>query len=272
MPVNLSFKTQGHGPDLILLHGYAGRPQALNILTDSLSPYFRVVVPDLTDLYINRKKWSFCQQVEMMNEWIRARVNRPYYDVLGMSYGGALAWGLSLQHPDLINKLILVNPMGSDPFQSIRYRPMSFFMRLPNWKPISHAFLATSAGKTFLLSAKEIFRDTRLESLDVTNLHGKKLAFVAGLISQFGWILNQENWSYWRDRLPENTKESLMIYDRRDPLFHESSYEDFAQLFGVQEHFHIDGAGHIPHPRHYSLIADSVLSFLMRDKLGARFA
>nr|HPI40409.1 hypothetical protein [Pseudobdellovibrionaceae bacterium] len=58
---------------------------------------------------------------------------------------------------------------------------------------------------------------------------GRKKEFFAHFVHQFSWILNNEDWSIWDERIKNQKSEKLFIYDVSDKLFSPDIYKNFAQ-------------------------------------------
>ena len=93
-------------------------------------------------------------------------------------------------------------------------------------------------------------------------LHGRKLLFVCHIIHNFAFILKNENWYLWRERLDAWTHSSLLIFDQQDPLFEPQTYHRFQELIGCDEVREIHLAGHIATNTRGAEIAQMIAEFL----------
>lgn len=258
----IAFRTRGEGEILILLHGYAGSVLQWDQVAKNLEGHFKVVVPNLTHLFMGREEWSFTKQIDMFADFIRFEFPNQKVHITGISYGGALAWGLALRHPELINKTVFINPMPPGPTQSFAIPVLKSFFNLPLNVRSIYMILRTPVGRFFLKRAAEVFRVERAELMErLDGLHGRKLLFICHVIHKFSWILKTENWHLWKLRLETWTHPSLLIYDEEDTLFAKKTYVKFQELIGCEEVFQLHDAGHIAITTQPETISKRIIEF-----------
>lgn len=263
MSHKISFREYGHGPILVLLHGYGGSVMHWDGVVDRLKDHYRVVVPNLSHLYISRNRLLFSVQVELVAEFIKTQFPGEKVHIAGLSFGGALAWGLSVQHPEIVNRLAVFNPVVPHPVSYFRLPEMRYFFVLPMNDKAILRLLPTPIGQAFLKRAAEIFRPDRENAArSLTRLQGRKLEFVSDLISHFSWILRNEDWNFWRVNLQASACPSLIVYCKDDLLFAPESYQDFAKDLGATKVVELEGAGHIISKSHPEILATCIRDFL----------
>ncbi len=128
MSHKITYRERGQGPLLILLHGYGGSVHHWESIAENLSSQYRVVVPNLTHIYLSSDKLFFTVQIEVLAKFIRDTFPNEKVSIAGLSYGGALSWGLASQHADLVRKVILINPMVTDPIKFFLPKELKFFL------------------------------------------------------------------------------------------------------------------------------------------------
>lgn len=117
-----AFKTNYHdlgsGYPVVLLHGSGPGVTAWanwNKLFPLLKDDFRVIAPDMSGFgFTEREK----DPVYSMNNWVQQTID--LFDALGIekanlvgnSFGGALALSMAIKYPERINKLVLMGSMG----------------------------------------------------------------------------------------------------------------------------------------------------------------
>ncbi|KYG62762.1 hydrolase [Bdellovibrio bacteriovorus] len=269
MSHKITFRERGQGPILILLHGYGGSVHHWEAVAENLSSQYRVVVPNLTHVYLSSDKLFFTVQVEVLAKFIKEHFPEEKVSVAGLSYGGALAWGLATQHPHLVQKTVLINPMVTDPVKHFLPKELRFFFSVPlNLKSI-YVMLSTPMGRLFLKRAAQIFRDERSEGVTaIENLKGRKLQFVAHMIHHFSWILRSEDWNFWHQRLYTYRGDCRLIFDTEDLLFDQAAYRKFAHHIGCEDVIALTGAGHLAIKTRPETVAQLILEFL-ENKVAA---
>ena len=129
---------RGKGPPLLLIHGFLVSHAQWDDLIDRLATRFHVIAPDLPGFGDSEKPSParFEYGVEAFAESkadLVSAFNVGRVHVIGHSIGGAAALTLAAQHAELVQRLIVVDPL-SYPF------PMSLKVRLP-LKPVIGPFL-----------------------------------------------------------------------------------------------------------------------------------
>lgn len=267
MSHKITYRERGQGPLLILLHGYGGSVHHWEEVAAGLASAYRVIVPNLSHLYMSTDKLFFTVQIELLAQFIRETFPREQVSIAGLSYGGALAWGLASQHSDLVRKTVLINPMVTDPVKHFSPKELKYFLSIPlNVKSV-YVMLATPMGKVFLKRAAQIFRDERSDGPNaVEYLKGRKLQFVAHMIHHFSWILRSEDWQFWNHRLYGYRGECRLIYDQNDLLFAPESYQRFADHIGCHDVVTLKGAGHLASKTAPDQIINLIQEFLKKAK------
>ncbi|MBW3622041.1 MAG: alpha/beta fold hydrolase [Armatimonadetes bacterium] len=144
--VRLHYVEEGEGPTVVLLHGfpefwYAWRHQIPALANAG----FRVIAPDLRGYNLSEKpKGVRCYRHEALADDIAAlirHVGGGAAAVAGHDWGGFIAWYVPMRHPDLVNRLIVLNA----PHPGVWFRDLpkprqllrswyQFFFQLP-WLP-----------------------------------------------------------------------------------------------------------------------------------------
>lgn len=270
MDSKIAFRSQGQGDIVVLLHGYAGSVSHWDPLRPLLSKYYQVIVPNLTHLTLGRKAMTFSAQIDELARFIRKFNRGRAVNLVGLSYGGALTWGLATRYPELVGRVVLINPLPPEPIKSITWRGLRTFLSFPVTSALLLPFLGSRWGRDFLRSSAEIFRNVdHAPSLErVEALEGRKLQFVSHLMLRFSWILRQERWEIWRKKLEFWSHETLMVYDEADPLIKTQAYEQFCELLGCDQKLVTQGAGHISTINSPHMICWEVMKFLVDQKIA----
>lgn len=109
---------QGSGPPVLMLHG--GGPGASGMSNysrniDALARQFRVLVPDMPGYGRSSKDINAADPFGDIASSMRALLDAlsiPSAHVIGNSLGGAVALRLALDHPDRVDRLVLMGPGG----------------------------------------------------------------------------------------------------------------------------------------------------------------
>lgn len=143
--VKLHYVTQGEGPLMLMLHGfpefwYSWRHQIPEFAKD-----FKVVALDLRGYNDSDKPQD--KSAYVMNEFIRdveGVIKGLGYDqcvLVGHDWGGAIAWNFAYAHPEMVDRLIVLNLPHPAKFaegfrtpQQLLRSSYIFFFQLP-WLP-----------------------------------------------------------------------------------------------------------------------------------------
>lgn len=107
---------RGNGPPLLLIHGFMATHAQWDDLLDDLAERFHVIAPDLPGFGDSAKpspsRYSYDPEAfaESMADLVAAfDVGRVH--VIGHSLGGAIGLTLASQHAELVQRLIVVDPL-----------------------------------------------------------------------------------------------------------------------------------------------------------------
>lgn len=111
--IELEYLDKGEGEAILLLHGLGSTKADWDFQIDTLSKYFRVIAPDLrghgnSSKPEKREEYgvSLCAEDNVL---LLKELKEDQCAVLGFSMGGAVAFEMAVNHPELISKLIIVN-------------------------------------------------------------------------------------------------------------------------------------------------------------------
>lgn len=104
-----------NAPVLLMLHGYAANKDNWVRFAAHFSDRYRILVPDLPGFgdssRLNEQSYDINSQVERLQAFVDA-LKLPRFHLLGNSMGGMLSAAYSLEHPDKVLSLGLLNSAG----------------------------------------------------------------------------------------------------------------------------------------------------------------
>jgi pimeloyl-ACP methyl ester carboxylesterase len=112
----------GAGRPVMFLHGVAGTHAYWGPTLEAVSSVRRVLAPDVPGFGASRplsRGWGLEAAADVIAA-LAAAVGHPRLDLVGHSLGGALAAMVAIRHPRLVDRLVLVAPIG---FRPMRPRP-----------------------------------------------------------------------------------------------------------------------------------------------------
>jgi esterase len=99
------------GPNLVFLHGLFGQGRNWTAVAKAISPLARVTLVDLPNH--GRSPWtdhfSYPEMADQLADLLRQDGSGRPYAVVGHSMGGKVAMTLALRHPELVDRLAVVD-------------------------------------------------------------------------------------------------------------------------------------------------------------------
>lgn len=138
--INIHYVTQGTGPLLLLLHGFPESWHTWRHQIGPLSKHFKVVAPDLRGYGESDKPQNIADyKGEILAQDIVSLIKSLGHEkahIVGHDWGGSVAWRTALNHPDKVDRLVVINSphpvtfaraMKNDSKQRLRSWYMFFF-------------------------------------------------------------------------------------------------------------------------------------------------
>ncbi|MET3664198.1 alpha/beta hydrolase [Caulobacter sp. 1776] len=102
-------------PAMVLVHGFGASTHAWDSWTKALSADYRVVVLDLPGHGLTRTSGAYVVRpdgYEAVVDDLTRRLGLTRFTLGGNSMGGEVAWTYALDHPDRVERLVLVDAAG----------------------------------------------------------------------------------------------------------------------------------------------------------------
>jgi len=168
----------GEGSPFLILHGWGGGISSWIYVQDELSKYFKVITFDLPGFGksdLPPSAWNMGDYIQFILDFIKKIGINDFY-LLGHSFGASLAIKLSVQSPEKIRKLILVDSAGRRPKKSFAKKALAsassifkIFSALPGYNTFRRFFYRFILRNTDYAKAtgvmKEIFKKVIAEDL-----------------------------------------------------------------------------------------------------------
>ena len=114
------------GPLVLLLHGFPEFWYSWRRQLPALAQRFRVVAPDLRGYNLSDKPASGYDQATLASD-IPALIHALGADrahVVGHDWGGVVAWGAAIHHPQVVDRLVILNaPHPAAYWRELRQNP-----------------------------------------------------------------------------------------------------------------------------------------------------
>jgi pimeloyl-ACP methyl ester carboxylesterase len=129
----IRFVEAGEGPTLLLVHGYLSSHVTWEDSLAALSAKYHVIVPDLPGFGESEKPspsrfpYTFDAFAESLVDLVAA-LGLTRFSICGHALGGAVALVVAAEHPDVVERLVLVSPVvypqKVDPIDRIAMQPV----------------------------------------------------------------------------------------------------------------------------------------------------
>jgi pimeloyl-ACP methyl ester carboxylesterase len=246
----LYWQRQGTGTEVVLVHGFLGSSKIFEPLLEHLVRRFSVTTVDLPGFagsYDVPVPSTVAELSQMVVETIRS-VGLDKCSILGHSLGAWIALEISLQQPDLLEKMVLYggSPDGHCPERFEAYEE-------------SIERIRSEGVESFAIElAAEWFRRGKQDPM-------YPLAIEAGSQSnEAAAIDHMKSWNQWktRDRLGEVTTPTLIVCGDSDRSTHPDLSIEMWKKIPQSQLFIAPNAGHIVHLEHTEEFNSIVAKFL----------
>ena len=254
--MNLNYKSFGTGFPLIILHGLLGSLDNWQTIAKHFSTHFTVYVIDQRNhgRSLHTAEFSYKLLVDDLLEFMQQH-NIARANIIGHSMGGKVAMRLALEHPDKVEKLIVVDvaPVEYEDRHSQVFKALSA-VDLPSLESRQQAesifrqYLGTDESTVQFLM-KGLYRDDD---------------------NKFQWRFNvQSLYDAYQDISSGITAdkpfegEVLFIKGEKSDYINASNFSEIIDLFPHNQLAEIAGAGHWVHADNPTAFIQEVDKFLL---------
>lgn len=132
--VRIRYMTTGRGKPLLLLHGWGTSLDTFAAMAEDLKRQFSVTAFDFPghgDSDMPPATWAVDDFVGLTRD-VLAELGIAHTSVLGHSFGGRVAIKLAAAHPEVVDRLVLVDSAGVPPPQTLTRRAKRLASRFAN--------------------------------------------------------------------------------------------------------------------------------------------
>jgi pimeloyl-ACP methyl ester carboxylesterase len=263
----IAYTRSGAGEPVLLLHGLAASLHDWDALVPELVALgYETICPDLPG-HGHSYKWKDLQDYQLENvfgkllEWIEMVELKKPMTVIGHSMGGYLSLELAIRNPDLVSKLVLVDPFYEPNqiplFLRMGYREEIFAHALnrtvPDW-----FYIAMIELTSILIPGRRILRHDLPRDVRIQSVENYKLAS-AGI---YKLPLTGQNLEPLVSQIKVPT---LLVYGIRDQTLTPSSFPKLAALISNTLLKPVK-AGHTPHQSNADEFNPLVIDFLTQNQ------
>jgi len=242
----------GAGPDVVLLHGLGGDSSHWAFNINALSHRFHVIVPDQIGFGMSDKpliNYRVGTLVDFLDKFF-AELNLNRVTLVGNSFGGWIAADYTIEHPDKVTRLVLVDSAGFA-------LPKDFDMQqLSALNPSTREQMRALAGRVIYNS--ELFVNEAMIDLmftrHLTAGDGFTIDKLIGSLGRSEDVLD--------NRLGKIKVPVLIIWGKQDGLLPLSDGERFKKEITGARLIVFDQCGHAPMVEQAAKFNDEVIKFI----------
>jgi pimeloyl-ACP methyl ester carboxylesterase len=262
---DVRFRRGGEGEPILLIHGLAGSSRTWDDVIPRLVDHHDVIAPDLLGHGESAKPvgdYSLGAFASGLRDLLSV-LDVPSVTIVGHSFGGGVAMQLAYQHPNLVDRLVLVGSGGLG-------REVSWLLRLltlpgaeylmPIGFPKPLVDRATDVGRQL---GKRNIRWPKLAEMwrAYSSLAGaqNRSAFVRtmrGVIEPSGQMVNARDRLYLAAHIP-----TLIVWGVDDGIIPVSHAHIAHELIPTSRLEILEGIGHFPHVEAPERFAEVLLDF-----------
>lgn len=194
--LNISYQVAGEGDVVLLLHGWGGEAASFQPVFEWLAQSHKVYALDLPGFgksQLPPTAWDTSDYAQFVTAFL-GKFDIPKVHLIGHSFGGRISIIISAEHPEKVDKLILVDSAGIKPRRTAKY-----YLRVGIAKV---GKLIRRCGKYGVLVANAM--SARVGSKDYQNAGDMRATLVK--------VVNQD----LRALLPRITASTLLIWGEDD--------------------------------------------------------
>jgi len=233
------------GPDapvVLLLHGFGASLHTWEPWASGLQDRWRVIRIDLPGAGLTGADptgdYSDARSIHVLLALMDG-LGVAHASVVGHSMGGRLAWRLAAEHPQRVDKLVLLAPDGfaSPGFEYGKAPEVGFLVRLMKHvlpKPVLRASLAPAYADRTLI--KDEMVDRYHDLLLAPGVRG-------ALIARMQQLVLQEP-TPWLQRI---TAPTLLLWGEQDAMIPVANAQDYLRVMPQARLVALPGVGHLPH-------------------------
>lgn len=264
--MEVHYKDEGKGTPIVLLHGTASSLHTWDAWAADLKEDYRVIRMDLPAFGITGPNTTGDYSIPSYTSFLEkftTKLQLETFHLAGNSLGGNIAWNYTAEHPNQVQKLILIDASGLP-----TNKDQPFVFKLAKTPLVNQLFLSVTPKVFIRKNLEEVYADdTKITNDLVTRYHkmalreGNRQAFIDRAKTDFK-LHDESNFK----KLKSVQAPTLLIWGAQDewiPLGNGKRMEDLMPNATLQI---LQNSGHVPMEEHPKESLALLLGFL-RDSV-----
>jgi len=259
--LQVRYRDEGAGPVVILLHGLCSSLETWDGWTRALKGEFRVVRVDLpgfgfTGPAVDARRYSREGAVEFLRDFA-AHLGVEHFSIVGNSLGGYIAWTYAVAHPDAVDRLVLVDPIG---YQQ-KLPGLFAFASHPLIRPLARGMMPRSMLEGAIAEvygdASKLTPEVKQRYFDLAMREGNKRSYVDVFT-----VLRNENDSSLSADIPRIHPPTLLLWGALDRWILPEQTKQWSRDLPSVSIVIFCGLGHVPMEEAPELTVEAALRHL----------
>lgn len=244
--IKIHYKDEGQGPVLILLHGVCASLHTWDGWTQRLKDRYRIIRLDipgfgLTGPIPDKSLYRKDELVRLFEKIVDA-MKLEKFSLAGNSLGGYISWNYTLQHPDKVEKLILIDSVG---FSQPLPRLLAFASH-PLVRPFARftmpRFLLDKAVEQVYGDKSKVTQELKDRYFDLAMREGNKGSYI-DVFAEMRKLRHDENLS---QGIKDIRVPTLVMWGTKDEWIPFKYFENWKKELPAAKFVQYEGAGHTP--------------------------
>ncbi len=269
----VTYRRAGQGPALVLLHGIASSSATWDKVIDPLAERFTVIAPDLLGHGLSAKPrgdYSLGAYASGVRDLLVA-LGIDSATVVGHSLGGGVAMQFAYQHPEKVDRMVLVGSggLGREVHLVLRASTLpgaGLALPLLNSKPVRDVVEGVSGAlaRVGLRPSRDVVEIGRgIATLARSDTRSAFLHTSRAIMEPGGQRVSAADRLYLAEHLP-----TLLIWGERDSLIPVAHGRAAAELIPGSMLIVYPKAGHYPHRDEPAAFAKALIDFVDATEPG----
>lgn len=245
--MQVHFRDEGKGETVLLIHGTASSLHTWNAWTQKLKENYRVIRLDLPAFGLTGPNANGDYSINAYTQFINKFVSKLQLDsfhIAGNSLGGNIAWNYTSEHPEKVEKLILVDASGL-----ATGKPQPSVFKMAKTPIVNKLFLFITPQFFIRKNIKEVYEDdTKISDELIERYHklalrtGNRQAFIDRAKGDF----IKEGETVKQQKLKDLKTPTLLIWGAQDNWIPLSNGKKMDSLLPNSQLKIIENSGHVP--------------------------
>jgi pimeloyl-ACP methyl ester carboxylesterase len=226
--LSVRYQVGGHGPHVLLLHGWGGRIESFIPLSNDLMrshTVYAIDLPGFGDSTLPPVPWGSAEYAQLtLAVMDRLQLAKPH--IIAHSFGGQVVIHLAAAHPERLGKLILVGSAGIRAPRTVKAHLKRLISRTGGWA-------STYGGSVGKRLRDALYR--RIQSQDYANAGPLRPILVK--------VVNED----LRGLLPHIKSPTLLVWGEQDREVPLAAAQVMARLIPGAQLVVLENAGHFPY-------------------------